>query len=548
VTSWTYQPSTGLLTRKEYADGEGTDYAYDSANRLSQRTWARGIVTKYAYTSASQLDTVRYFESDGTTPDPQTADLDYDYDRLGRLSAVDDVTGTHTFAYDPVTLQLTAETLPSGFYGDLVLTRDYQDGSETHGRSGRYEGFALGTPADTDLHQAVQYGFDAVGRLQSVSDGTDTFTYARAVDSNLIDTVTGSYHTVVHSYEQNRDVLTNLANTETVGTPSLVSNYAYRTDAIGRRTDRVDTGSAHATNELSIWTYNDRSEVIEQSRHLGTDPASPGASIPAEDFAYAYDQIGNRLDSRDGTSVPRAYTANELNQYTAITSPSVNITHDVDGNLTFDGTWTLTWNGENRLIAATNGNVTIESAYDYQGRLVSRDEGASSEVYVYNGWNRIAKFVSGSQVSPYLWGLDLSGTFQGAGGVGGLLKEDDLYPLYDINGNIMQKIDSSGNTDCEVNYDPFGNIIGSLSGEYGFSTKPMDADTGYLYYGFRWYNSILGRWPNRDPISELGSQTVFYYEKFGSIDWQINANIAFYTALSYNAEAAISRAKTMNDE
>ena len=57
--------------------------------------------------------------------------------------------------------------------------------------------------------------------------------------------------------------------------------------------------------------------------------------------------------------------------------------------------------------------------------------------YVYAGWNMIAE-LDASDLSPirtYVWGLDISGSLQGAGGVGGLLAildGSDVYaPAYD---------------------------------------------------------------------------------------------------------------------
>ncbi len=42
---------------------------------------------------------------------------------------------------------------------------------------------------------------------------------------------------------------------------------------------------------------------------------------------------------------------------------------------------------------------------------------------IYDGWNLIAEKTSdpSSVTSYYVWGLDLSGSLQGAGGIGGLL-------------------------------------------------------------------------------------------------------------------------------
>ncbi|MCC5846437.1 MAG: hypothetical protein JJU05_19475, partial [Verrucomicrobia bacterium] len=184
--------------------------------------------------------------------------------------------------------------------------------------------------------------------------------------------------------------------------------------------------------------------------------------------------------------------------------------YDEDGNLTSQGNWTYTWNGENRLIEATDGVNTLTFEYDFQGRLIKKTENNQTEIYLYDGWNRIATYSGGVVLTDYLWGLDLSGSPQGAGGVGGLLREGNLYPLYDANGNIMQKLDDSGAVQMSVVYDPFGNIIdGTLAGEYGFSTKPLIGELNWYYYGFRYYDPETGRWPNRDPIEEMGGLNLY---------------------------------------
>ena len=116
----------------------------------------------------------------------------------------------------------------------------------------------------------------------------------------------------------------------------------------------------------------------------------------------------------------------------------------------------------------------------------------------------------------YMWGTDLSGLEQGAGGVGGLLSAYDgttVYrPAYDGNGNIMVWIDSSGTNLGTREYDPFGNTIvreGDLSVPFGFSTKYEDSETGLYYYGYRYYDPTHGRWINRDPIGEVGGTNLY---------------------------------------
>ncbi|MCZ7593237.1 MAG: hypothetical protein M5U15_14345 [Kiritimatiellae bacterium] len=115
-----------------------------------------------------------------------------------------------------------------------------------------------------------------------------------------------------------------------------------------------------------------------------------------------------------------------------------------------------------------------------------------------------------SKPNYYVWGLDLSGTLQGAGGVGGLLarvrQENIPHPLYyasDANGNITDVLNTNGTLAAHYEYDPFGNIV-ALSGDlaginpFRFSSKYWDAGVGVYYYGYRYYSPQIGRWLSRD--------------------------------------------------
>ncbi|MCP5550455.1 MAG: RHS repeat-associated core domain-containing protein [Akkermansiaceae bacterium] len=44
-----------------------------------------------------------------------------------------------------------------------------------------------------------------------------------------------------------------------------------------------------------------------------------------------------------------------------------------------------------------------------------------------------------------------------------------------------------------------------------FSTKPREAETGFLYYGFRYYNPQTSRWLSRDPIEEKGGSNLYAF-------------------------------------
>lgn len=135
--------------------------------------------------------------------------------------------------------------------------------------------------------------------------------------------------------------------------------------------------------------------------------------------------------------------------------------------------------------------------------------------YVYDGWNLIAQTTD----KYFVWGLDLSQTTQGAGGIGGLIATIDgslAYHLcYDGNGNVGNLVDSGGGSIAAAyEYDPYGNTI-NTSGSYAdenpfrFATKHYDTEPELYYYGYRYYSPNLGRWLNRDPIGEEGGLNLY---------------------------------------
>jgi hypothetical protein len=124
--------------------------------------------------------------------------------------------------------------------------------------------------------------------------------------------------------------------------------------------------------------------------------------------------------------------------------------YDLDGNLLNDGRFSYTWDGENRLIklttlptAVTAGapNTMLDFSYDYQnrriGKKVTTTTGAATTVknerFLYDGWNMVADFATLGTViglqNKYVWGLDNSGSLQGAGGVGGLISIKGMSPI-----------------------------------------------------------------------------------------------------------------------
>jgi len=145
--------------------------------------------------------------------------------------------------------------------------------------------------------------------------------------------------------------------------------------------------------------------------------------------------------------------------------------------------------------------------------------------YIYDG-SRVIQERDGSNnpLVSYTRGSDLSGSLEGAGGIGGLLARSDGYSggnwtshnyyFADGNGNVTYMINSSQAMVASYRYDPYGNTIsssGSLSAAnvYRFSSKETHVNSGMYYYLYRFYDPNLQRWINRDPIEELGGINLY---------------------------------------
>ena len=130
-----------------------------------------------------------------------------------------------------------------------------------------------------------------------------------------------------------------------------------------------------------------------------------------------------------------------------------------------------------------------------------------------------------------MWGNDLSGSQQGAGGVGGLLdvsyhgsSTTNCFPAFDGNGNVMALVNAADGT-LAANYDygPFGEVIRSTgpmakTNPIRFSTKYDDDESDLLYYGYRYYKPSTGTWPSRDPIKEAGFNLMTRIDRSQQLD------------------------------
>jgi RHS repeat-associated protein len=294
----------------------------------------------------------------------------------------------------------------------------------------------------------------------------------------------------------------------------------------------VDVNGVPATRTgadyYGVDTFNNSSGAVLGELEIEiTDPGPPPVPQPTEVYSLA--------------------TTGRTDPYVIPETPE-EFAYDLDGNLISDGRWDYVWDGENRLISMTiRAQVVTDTAmtrqrmlfdYDSAGRRIrSRTEEyvssswvPVSEVrYLYDGWNVVAELDAMGVTRSMTWGLDLSGTEQGAGGVGGLLwtvddNDDGMIPGYDGNGNIIAWVDASdGSLAGTREYGAFGEDV-TFTGvaheiPFGFSTKYQDSLSGLYYYGYRYYNTSTGRWLSRDPLGERGGLNLYGFVGNNAINY-----------------------------
>jgi len=454
----------------------------------------------------------------------------YGYDALGRFSSltsdVCSLTSVFTYSY------LANSDLLSGYSNSvsgLQVSRTYES---TRNLLTQFKN----SVATTTLSQ-YDYVNDAGGRRTSVKHSGSAFETGSAFN--------------LYGYDSRSEVQTmdrywgsDLGN---LSDPVDSQSFAYNYDNIGNRTAslRENDEMDYVANSLNQYAQRTIPAVVDV---LGS--AETNTAITVNDLAtsrhgkYWYKGLSITNDSSavyEQVNVVGTYSPPDTNDPDVVTSVTGQVfvaqtpeafAYDDDGNLLSDGRFSYSWDSENRLLGAETlstlpssvPRVKLEFAYDYMSRCVGKKvytwdganwNGTSTNSMIYDGWNLIREIRNQqSQITnSYVWGLDLSSSLQGAGGVGGLLAVAEGTNVYvaaaDGNGNVADYVNGQGAVAAHYEFDAYGNLVvatGDHADDFAFlfSSKYLDREVSLYYYGYRYYSPSLGRWLARDPVGEKG--------------------------------------------
>ena len=479
TTTWGYHDASGMETSKTYADSKGVTKTYDAYNRLHTETDGRGVVKTHSYEQARGL-LLGITYSDGTTARA------YTYNYLGQLTQVVDDAGTRTIGYNAYNEQETDSLLAGGKTHLVTELRD------DYGRSSGYTYANNGS-----VQQTVSTGYGTDGRISSagfVHGGAQKlFTYSYLPGTNLLQSlVKPNNMTLTQSYEEKRDLLIGQLYKRS---NTSVASRSYTYDTLGRPVTRNTSKDGSTVNDS--FGYNSRSE-------LNT------ATVNNEAYAYDYDNIGNRETAQEAAEAATSYESNQLNQYTAI--GDFEPTYDDAGNQTkvktSTGIWTVVYNAENRPTSFTNADsgTIVECTYDYMGRRATKKVTVNGSVtlhqrYLYRGYLQIACCDLTRSNHPCLWLITWDPSQPVATRPLAIQKDGTWYTYgWDLTKNICEVYGQHGYIRTNYSYSPYGEVTisGDVTQPMQWSSEYSDSEIDLVYYNYRHYSPLDGRWLGRD--------------------------------------------------
>ncbi len=259
-------------------------------------------------------------------------------------------------------------------------------------------------------------------------------------------------------------------------------------------------------------------------------------------ISHSYDETGNRTDTGYSTTYGNRITSDGTWTYS----------HDNNGNVTSKENittgivWEYHYDVVNHLTAVQRWSdntpskvLEYDAAYGYNasGLRVTKVEdkdgagatySAVTSKYTLDGWNpatsnglvgrenfAVRAKLNGSNAveTQYLWSdriddglsrIDVGGT------------TEVRWTLTDFQKSVRTILNGSGTAINDLAYDAFGNVTletdATKNGDYAWTGRERDVETGLQYNRARWYDPTTGRWLTQDPLGfDAGDSNLYRY-------------------------------------
>lgn len=234
---------------------------------------------------------------------------------------------------------------------------------------------------------------------------------------------------------------------------------------------------------------------------------------------FQYDSLYNRIQKDN-----KNHTHNDLNQL--LNDGDAIYTYDLNGNLlkkiSGNKVINFTYDALDRLVSFSDSSQHVRYTYDEANRRLSKEichKGAAEEStpkvttkYIYQGQNEIGSLNAKDEIVE----LRLLGAGKGAEIGAAVALEIDkkvFAPIHDHAGHVACLIEASTGENVETyRYSAFGEeLFEDAIAPWRFSSKRVDDESGFVYFGRRYYDASCGRWISQDPIGRNGGPNLYAY-------------------------------------
>ena len=321
--------------------------------------------------------------------------------------------------------------------------------------------------------QTVDYEYNIRGWLRKINGGT-SFSGNDRFGMEL------KYNNAPNA-QYNGNIGQMLWKTTGGGLNANQQDYKYTYDSINRiKSATYSSSTLNNHFNVSDISYDLNGNIQTLTRKLSN------TSVDILDYDYLN---GNQLSSVDDTGTSALFEdgASEEHEYV----------YDANGNMIRDLNKEIININYNHLnlpeLVKFSDDTEVEYTYDASGRKLSMmvDDGSPETTHYVGGihyTNTTIKFVQVPD-GRYLFGTD-----------------EYEYHLTDHLGNVRATVDKDGIVQQRDDYYPFGLTFNSNTPStpnlYKYNGKEEQEETGWLDYGARMYDGILGRWHVIDPLTE----------------------------------------------
>lgn len=462
--SWTYTfDHFGNLTSSVSPNGITTSYTYDDLNRVLTEDADSAAGTEITYVYDTCTNGVGRLCSATVNSGAVT---EYTYDPLGRVSeetkTIDSVEYVTGYEYD------RRGNLASVIYPDESQTNYYLN---TSGQVETVEFFDMFTDETTTIADDIVYAPN--GKAESLLYGNG----------------------VTSTYTFNAADLYRLTSTVTISDSDNIEDYGYTYDAVGNLTELTDDATVLPAPMSIVYTYDDQNRLTEAE-----STSTEGAL--AYDKTWNYNPTGNiTFSSENGTYLYQGGLSNNYaNPHATTHVAGKTILYDHNGNILNDGTWVNTWNWRNNLTQSHKTNANVVYTYDHNNTRVTQNSTTGQDLTYPNDYYTLDDTDQKRHILLPGFGSLATSTYDTNGETSSI-----VYHHRDHLGGTHIETDDTGTPIEYIVYKPFGSVLSDVQttgyeNNLKFTGKELDEDTGWYYYGARYYAGDRARFMSQDPV------------------------------------------------